>query len=107
MYFPLAKLQNRSVIMSLFEIKCPMCKGTLWVDPSTLKVVDHKPADHPKASLEQFLQDRKKGVAWDDKFQKAKEEEARRKAEIEMKFKKAKEEDVGSAEPFKSPFDWD
>ncbi|NLL15190.1 MAG: hypothetical protein GX267_17465 [Fibrobacter sp.] len=93
--------------MSLFEIKCPMCKGTLWIDPATLKVVDHKSADHPKASLEQFLQAQKKGVAWDDKFQKAKEEEARRKAEIEMKFKKAKEEDDGSVEPFKSPFDWD
>jgi len=20
--------------MSMFEIKCPMCKGTIWVDPS-------------------------------------------------------------------------
>ena len=69
--------------MSLFEIKCPMCKGTLWIDPATLKVVDHKSADHPKASLEQFLQAQKKGVAWDDKFQKPK----RRKPEEKPKLK--------------------
>lgn len=93
--------------MSLFEIKCPMCKGTIWIDSTTQKIVDHKSADQPKANFEEFLKNRKKGVAWDDKFQKAKEEEAKRKAEIEMKFKKAKDEDLGPIEPLKSPFDWD
>lgn len=93
--------------MSLFEIKCPICKGTLWIDLATGKVVDHKSADQPKANFEDFLKTQKKGVAWDDKFQKAKEEEAKRKAEIELKFKKAKDEDQGPVEPFKSPFDWD
>ena len=95
--------------MSLFEIKCPMCKGTLWIDPASGKVVDHKSADQQKANFEDFLKSRKKGVAWDDKFQKAKDEEAKRKAEIEAKFKEAKEstDETGSPEPFKSPFDWD
>ena len=46
--------------MSLFEIKCPMCKGTLWIDPATLKVVDHKSADHPKASLDNFYRHKKR-----------------------------------------------
>jgi len=44
--------------MSLFETKCPMCKGTLWIDPSTMKVVDHKAADREqqkKADFAQFL----------------------------------------------------
>lgn len=95
--------------MSLFEVKCPICKGTLWIDLASGKVVDHKPVDQQKASFDDFLKSRKKGVAWDDKFQKAKEEEAKRKAEIEMKFKQAKEspDEPGSPEPFKSPFDWD
>jgi len=97
--------------MSLFEIKCPLCKGTLWIDPASGKVVDHQSADHQKGDFDEFLKARKKGVAWDDRMQKAKDEEARRKAEIEQKFKKAKEDkDVGPGpddSPMKSPLDWD
>jgi hypothetical protein len=93
--------------MSLFEIKCPMCKGTIWIDPSSGKVVDHKSADHQKADFTDFLQKQSQGKAWDDKMKKAKEEEAKRKAEIEEKFKKAKDTNDGTPEPFKSPLDWD
>ncbi|NLE00270.1 MAG: hypothetical protein GX640_10385 [Fibrobacter sp.] len=94
--------------MSLFEIKCPLCKGTLWIDPASGKVIDHKPVDHQKANFEEFLKSQKKPAAWDDKFRKAKEEEAKRKAEIEENFKHAKDIDLNSEnEPFKSPFDWD
>ncbi len=94
--------------MSLFEVKCPMCKGTLWIDPATGKVVDHKTPDQQKANFEEFLKNRNKTTAWDDKFQKAKEEEKKRKTEIEANFKKAKETpEEGSPEPMKSPLDWD
>jgi hypothetical protein len=98
--------------MSLFETKCPMCKGSLWVDPSTLKIVDHRPADHQKASLEQFLKDSKQDKGWDEKMKKAQEEEARRKAEIEEKFKKAAKESAnppGSGSPgeFGPNINWD
>jgi len=95
--------------MSLFEVKCPLCKGTLWIDPASGKVVDHQSADHQKGDFDEFLKSRKKGVAWDDRFQKAKSDEAKRKAEIEQKFKKAKEDkDAGPDDsPMKSPLDWD
>lgn len=95
--------------MSLFEVKCPLCKGSLWIDPATQKVVDHKSSDQQKINFEDFLQNQKKGKAWDDKMKKAKEEEARRKAEIEMKFKEAKDSPVkgDSSETLRSPFDWD
>ncbi len=95
--------------MALFEIKCPMCKGTIWIDPSSGKVVDHRSADHEKADFEQFLKTSKQDKAWDAKMKKAREEEARRKAEIEAKFKQAKEnteQDTETPGP-KSPFDWD
>jgi hypothetical protein len=93
--------------MSLFEIKCPICKGMLWIDPASGKVVDHRSADQPKADFDNFMKSRQKGVAWDDKMKKAKDEESRRKAEIEEKFKKAKDEKIeGKPEPH-SPFDWD
>ncbi|MCU0608627.1 MAG: hypothetical protein MUF22_02515 [Chitinispirillaceae bacterium] len=96
--------------MSLFEIKCPICKGKIWIDPSSGKVVDHQTADHQKGDFDEFLKSRNKGPAWDDRFQKAKDSEAKRKAEIEEKFMKAKEnpgELPGDGGPLKSPLDWD
>ncbi len=94
--------------MSLFEIKCPLCKGKLWIDPASGRVVDHKAADQQKANFEEFLKSRQKGTAWDEKMKKAKEEEEKRKAEIEMKFKNVKEiTDAVSDEKLKSPLDWD
>lgn len=95
--------------MSLFEVKCPMCKGALWIDPATQKVVDHKAPDQPKADFKDFLKSREKGTAWDEKMRRAKEDEAKRKAEIEMKFKGVKDEtpDLSEKSPFNSPLDWD
>jgi len=96
--------------VSLIETKCPMCKGSLWIDSSTLKIVDHVPADHQKADLEQFLKDSKKDKGWDEKMRKMREEEARRKAEIEAKFRQIKDnnnnDNASSAGP-KSVLDWD
>jgi hypothetical protein len=75
-----------------------------------MKIVDHKPAGTKKPDLEQFLKDSKQPKGWEDKMKKAKEEEARRKAEIEQKFKQAKDEkdtpDAMSA-GLRSPMDWD
>lgn len=96
--------------MSLFEVKCPLCKGTLWIDPATGKVKDHKSADHQKSDFSEFLKSRKQGTAWDDKMKQAKEEEAKRKAEIEKLFKDAKEttnDENRDENPFHSPLDWD
>lgn len=95
--------------MDLLEIKCPICKGILKVDIASGEVVEHINYEPPKASFEDFLNSRKKGVAWDDKLKKAKEEQARRKAEIEMKFKQAKEnpETPDLSEPLRTPLDWD
>jgi hypothetical protein len=86
-----------------------MCKGTLWIDLSSGKIVDHKSADQAKANFDDFLKAQKKGTAWDDKMKKAKEEETKRKAEIEMKFKKAKDTplEADSNDKLKSPLDWD
>jgi hypothetical protein len=100
---------EQGAAMSLFEIKCPMCKGTIWIDPASGKVVDHQSADHQKGDFNEFLKSRQKGPGWDDRFQKAKAEEAKRKADIEQKFKKAKEnpEEMPAEKPMQSPFDWD
>jgi hypothetical protein len=94
--------------MSLFEIKCPLCRGTIWVDPSTGKVVDHKAVDKPKADFDGFLKAQKNhNPQWDDKFKKIQEEKAKRKAEIEEKFKQAKENPDELQGNVDSPFQWD
>jgi ElaB/YqjD/DUF883 family membrane-anchored ribosome-binding protein len=94
--------------MSLFEVKCPMCKGTLWVNPSNGEVVDHKSADHQKADLNEFLKSHKdRGNVLEDKFKKAKSEQDKRRQEIEERFKDARKH----ADEFKgdigTPFDLD
>ena len=93
--------------MSINEIKCPMCKGTIFVDIATGRVVDHKSSDAPKMDLNTFIEEQKKPRAWDEKLTKAREGEAKRKAEIESKFKQAKEKPDELPNAPASPFMWD
>ena len=94
--------------MSLFEIKCPVCKGTLWINLSTGEVVDHKSADHKKLDLNDFLNSQKtRGADLEDKFKKAKEEKEKRKIEMEAKFKRSKEHPEEFQGDYQSPFQWD
>jgi len=85
-----------------------MCKGTLWIDQSTGKVVDHAAADHQKTDFNDFVKKQKeKSSLWEDKFKKAAEDTAKRKAEIEEKFKNAKEKPDEIQGDYESPFKWD
>lgn len=94
--------------MGFFEIKCPMCKGMLWVDPSSGKVVDHKSSDHKKADLGDFLKTQKsRGSELENMFHKAKEDREKRKEQLEQEFRKAREHPEDLKEDYQSPFGWD
>jgi hypothetical protein len=94
--------------MSLLEVKCPLCKGTLWIEIATGKVVDHKSADHQKQDFDTFLKTRQKpDDFWDEKLKKAKDDTAKRKAEMEERFKQAKEHPEELQGDVESPFKWD
>ena len=94
--------------MSLFEIKCPMCKGTIWINPSTGKIVDHKSADHKKIDLNDFLKTQKdRGLKLEEQFKKAKEDQEKRKQEMEEKFKRTKDHPEEFEGDYQSPFQWD
>ncbi len=94
--------------MPQLEIKCPMCKGTLWIDQSTGKVIDHKTAEQQKVSFDSFMkQQESRNSRWEDKISKAKSDTARRRAEIEEKFKKARENPDAVEGEYESPFKWD
>ncbi|MBD3391148.1 MAG: hypothetical protein GF418_03740 [Chitinivibrionales bacterium] len=94
--------------MALFEVRCPMCKGMLWIDPSSGKVVDHKAGGHQKADFNEFLKTHKdRGNVLEDKFRKAKIERDKMKEELDKKFKDARkvaEEFEGEVD---NPFGWD
>ena len=94
--------------MSLFEIKCPMCKGTIWINPSTGKIVDHKSADHKKIDLNDFLKTQKdRGSKLEQQFKKTKEEQQKRKQEMDEKFKRTKDHPEEFEGDYQSPFQWD
>jgi hypothetical protein len=94
--------------VSHFVVKCPMCKGTLWINPSTGEVVDHKAADHQKADLGLFLKSQKeRGSALEDKFKKAKVDQDKRKQDLDKRFQEAKEHPENLEGEVDSPFKWD
>lgn len=94
--------------MALLEVKCPMCKGSIWVDQSTGKVVDHKSSDQKKVELGDFLEAQKSRASkWDQKMQKAKDETAKRKTELDEQFRHAKEHPDDLKGEVDSPFKWD
>ncbi len=71
------------------------------------KIVEHKAHEQPKTDFGAFLKAQKTRPAWDDKFQKARDEDARRKQEREELFKKVSEnpEDLGG--DYQNPLTWD
>lgn len=95
--------------MSLLEVKCPMCKGSLWLDPSSGKVVDHKAADQKKLDFGEFVKSQSnRGAKLEDQFKKAKEEQEKRKKELDENFKRAKEHpEELKGDDVQSPFQWD
>ncbi len=94
--------------MNLFEIKCPCCKGVLWIDPSNGRIVDYKSADHKKIDLGDFIKSQKsRSTKLEAQFKKAKEDKEKRKKEMEKDFLKAKENPDELNDNYQSPFQWD
>jgi hypothetical protein len=94
--------------MSMFEIKCPICKATIWVDPSSGKVVDHKTTEQQKVDFSEFMKTQKnRGTDLENMFKKAKEDQTKRKEKLEEDFKRAKEHPEELKGDVESPFGWD
>lgn len=94
--------------MSFLQVKCPMCKGMLWIDRTSGKVVDHKAADQKKVDFDSFMKARsEQSSKWEEKMKKAKENEAKRKSELDAQFRKAAEDPDQIEGDYESPFKWD
>ncbi len=91
------------------KVKCPLCKGVLWIDPSTGRVIDSKKHDDKKMELNDFVKSTKdSGARLEKEFEKSKREAEERKNSLEQEFRNLdKYKTKGDDERPENPFDWD
>jgi len=73
-----------------FEVTCPCCQATLWVDPLARSVVKSEKAARKKASLDDLLlKEKQKKEAFESKFEATAEIEKQKRQKAKEKFEKA------------------
>jgi hypothetical protein len=75
------------------KVNCPICRGTLWIDPASGEVLYHERAksDHT-ATFDDFLaKSDKQDQILDDKFAQVREREKSKMERLQKKFDWAKE----------------
>jgi len=73
-----------------FEVTCPCCQTTLWVDPSARSVIKSEKAARKKASLDDLLlKEKKKQEGFESKFEATAEIEKQKRQKAKEKFEKA------------------
>ncbi len=73
-----------------FEVTCPCCQATLWLDPVAQSVIKSEKAARIKASLDDLLlKEKKKKEAFETKFEATAEIEKQKKQKAKEKFEKA------------------
>jgi len=73
-----------------FEVTCPCCQATLWVDPSARSVIKSEKAARKKASLDDLLlKEKKKQEGFESKFEATAEIEKQKRQKAKEKFEKA------------------
>lgn len=74
----------------VFQLTCPCCHSSLWIDPVAQRVMQFKKKTRPKGSLEDLLlKERKKKQEFERKFEATAELEKRKRKKAEEEFEKA------------------
>jgi hypothetical protein len=74
----------------VFEVICPCCQATLWVDPSAQSVIKSEKGAKKKASLDDLLlKEKKKKEGFEHKFEATAEIEKQKRQKAKEKFAKA------------------
>ncbi len=75
----------------VFEIVCPHCHTTIWVDSATRSVIrSEKGAAKPKSSLDELLdKEHKRRSEFEQKFEATAQLEKQKKEKAKEKFEKA------------------
>lgn len=82
------KSENKNI----FEIVCPHCGATIWIDASLKSVIKVEKGQKKKESLEDLLaKERERRAAFDRKFEATAELEKKKKEKAREKFEKALE----------------
>ncbi len=73
-----------------FEVTCPCCQATLWVDPLARSVIKSEKAARKKESLDDLLlKEKKKKEGFESKFEATAEIEKQKRQKAKEKFEKA------------------
>lgn len=74
----------------VFEVTCPCCQCTLWVDPAARSVIKSEKAAKKKASLDDLLlKEKQKQEGFAHKFEATAEIEKQKRQKAKEKFEKA------------------
>jgi len=75
----------------VFEIACPHCHTTIWVDPASRSVIrSEKGAAKPKSSLDELLEkEHVRRQGFEQKFEATAELEKQKKQKAKEQFEKA------------------
>jgi hypothetical protein len=74
----------------IFEVQCPCCRSTLWVDNLTGMVLKSEKAKKEKGSLEEMLQkEKERKTEFSYKFEATAEMQKEKKKKAEEKFRAA------------------
>jgi hypothetical protein len=74
----------------LFEVHCPDCQSTLWIDTVTRKVIKSERSRKKRGSLdEMLLQEKKRKTEFSHKFEVTAELQKEKRKKAEEKFRAA------------------
>jgi hypothetical protein len=74
----------------VFEVQCPDCRSTLWIDSVTQKVIKSEKAKRKRGSLEEMLLiEKKRKMEFSKKFEATAEMQKEKRKKAEEKFQAA------------------
>jgi hypothetical protein len=83
-------MANNTDDEKIFDLECPVCHSSLWIDPKIKKAVKSEKAAKKKGSLDDLLmKEKEKKGEFDRKFEATAELEKEKKKKAQEKFLKA------------------
>lgn len=74
----------------VFEVHCPVCQSSLWIDSATRKVIKSEKGKRKRGSLEEMLlQEKKRKTEFSQKFEATAEMQKEKRKKAEEKFRDA------------------
>ena len=83
-------MKNKEKKEKVFQVQCPCCSASLWIDPISQVVLKSEKAKKVKGSLDELLdKEKKRQDEFGRKFEATAELEKEKKKKAQQKFEKA------------------